>query len=80
MPTIARFAGCRIEMYFGDHPPPHFHIVSPNGTMKLTIQGHRVLAGNLPKRAIKDALEWAAANEAILMDKWTEFREKEQQR
>lgn len=28
MPTIKRFHRCRIEMYFGDHSPPHFHIVT----------------------------------------------------
>lgn len=25
MPEICRFFGISIKMYFGDHPPPHFH-------------------------------------------------------
>jgi hypothetical protein len=25
MPTICRFYGILIQMYFGDHAPPHFH-------------------------------------------------------
>lgn len=25
MPTISRFHGLVIEMYFNDHVPPHFH-------------------------------------------------------
>ena len=25
MPEICRFFGIVIKMYFGDHPPPHFH-------------------------------------------------------
>jgi hypothetical protein len=25
MPTISRFYGILIQMYFGDHLPPHFH-------------------------------------------------------
>ena len=25
MPTISRFYGILIQMYFGDHVPPHFH-------------------------------------------------------
>ena len=25
MPTISRFYGIVIAMYFGDHPQPHFH-------------------------------------------------------
>jgi len=25
VPRIGAFYGIVIEMYFGDHPPPHFH-------------------------------------------------------
>src|SRR5580658_7070231 len=31
MPTVRRFSRCRIEMYFGDHPPPHFHVITRSG-------------------------------------------------
>lgn len=27
MPEIARFYGIVIKLFFGDHPPPHFHAV-----------------------------------------------------
>lgn len=27
MPEIARFYGIIIKLFFGDHPPPHFHAV-----------------------------------------------------
>jgi len=27
MPELARFYGIVIQMYFGDHPPPHFHAI-----------------------------------------------------
>lgn len=27
MPEIARFYGIVIKIFFGDHPPPHFHAV-----------------------------------------------------
>jgi hypothetical protein len=30
MPTVKRFDRSRIEMYFGDHPPPHFHVITRN--------------------------------------------------
>jgi hypothetical protein len=26
MPTISRFFGILIQMYFDDHNPPHFHV------------------------------------------------------
>jgi len=25
MPDISRFYGIVIKIYYGDHPPPHFH-------------------------------------------------------
>ncbi|MDE0235896.1 MAG: DUF4160 domain-containing protein [bacterium] len=25
MPELCRFYGIVIQMYYGDHPPPHFH-------------------------------------------------------
>lgn len=28
MPTVKRFDRCRIEMYFADHSPPHFHVIT----------------------------------------------------
>ncbi|WP_321495197.1 DUF4160 domain-containing protein [uncultured Desulfobacter sp.] len=27
MPEITRFYGIIIKLFFGDHPPPHFHAV-----------------------------------------------------
>ncbi|NJN91525.1 MAG: DUF4160 domain-containing protein [Leptolyngbyaceae cyanobacterium SL_5_14] len=27
MPEVARFYGIIIKVFFGDHPPPHFHAI-----------------------------------------------------
>jgi hypothetical protein len=27
MPEVARFYGIVIKVFFGDHPPPHFHAI-----------------------------------------------------
>jgi uncharacterized protein DUF4160 len=79
MPKIKDFGACRIEMYFGDHPPPHFHIVTPNGKVVVRIEDMRIIAGGLPQRTIHDVLKWARANKALLMAKWREYSEEEQQ-
>jgi hypothetical protein len=26
LPTISRFYGITIRMFYNDHPPPHFHV------------------------------------------------------
>lgn len=57
MPTIKRFHRCRIEMYFGDHNPPHFHIVTTGEQrVVVTIEKLTVFAGMANKRDIAEAL------------------------
>jgi len=64
-------------MYFGDHPPPHFHITSPSGSVKMTIVARRVMVGRLPQRLLREALRRASANEERLMRIWSELSEPE---
>jgi hypothetical protein len=45
MPTIKNFGGFRITMYFEDHNPPHFHIVSPTQEAVVEIATFTVIAG-----------------------------------
>jgi hypothetical protein len=37
MPEISRFYGIVIQMYFGDHPPAHFHARYAGQTAKIAI-------------------------------------------
>jgi len=37
MPRISSFFGIVIEMYFGDHPPPHFHARYSGESAKIEI-------------------------------------------
>jgi hypothetical protein len=34
MPRLSYFYGISIHVYFGDHPPPHFHAVYAEMTRK----------------------------------------------
>jgi hypothetical protein len=46
MPTVERFNRCRIEMYFKDHAPPHFHVITTsNERISVVIESLEVLAG-----------------------------------
>jgi Domain of unknown function (DUF4160) len=64
-------------MYYGDHPPPHFHLTSRQGAMKMAIRGRRVLAGSLPPHMTREAVRWAAGNEDLLMAIWNRLNETE---
>jgi hypothetical protein len=46
VPRISAFYGIVIEMYFGDHPPPHFHAryggdVGAQGCRERELRDHR---------------------------------------
>ena len=76
MPTVQRFSRCRIEMYFGDHPPPHFHIITnSNERVAVTIERLVVRAGSANPRDIAEALAWAANHRRELFAIWMKLSE-----
>jgi hypothetical protein len=78
MPTIRRFARCRIMMHFNEHPPPHFHVIAVDGDAKYRIDTLQLIVGEIDPRDVHEALEWAAQNRDLLFAKWTELCEEEE--
>lgn len=76
MPEIARFYGIIIKIFFGDHPPPHFHAVYGEHNAVFNIETLEVIEGDLPDRARKLVAEWAHAYQKELKQIWEsqEFR------
>jgi hypothetical protein len=76
MPEIARFYGIVIKLFFGDHPPPHFHAVYGEYVGLFDINTLEMIEGDLPRRAKKLVIEWAKSNQADLQAMWDsqEFR------
>ena len=70
MPEVARFYGIIIKLFFGDHPPPHFHAVYGEYIGVFDINTLELIEGDLPNRAKKLVLEWAGMNQAELLDMW----------
>jgi hypothetical protein len=70
MPTISRFYGILIQMYFGDHPPPHFHALYAEFEAVIDIRTFEIIRGELPLRAIALVLEWAQQHRDELMRDW----------
>ena len=60
MPTIARLTLCKIQIYAGDHAPPHFKIFGPGTNANVAIE---ILAGRADRKALREALDWAAKSE-----------------
>jgi hypothetical protein len=70
MPSISRFFGLVIYMYFNDHSPPHFHAEYGEWEAVYVIDTLDVLRGELPRRAHIMVIEWALANREELRADW----------
>jgi hypothetical protein len=70
MPTISRFYGIAIRMYFDDHPRPHFHAYSAGEDASISIDTLEILEGGLSRRGLALVLEWASEHRGELRDNW----------
>ena len=72
MPRLVRFSASEIAMFFADHNPPHFHVLGREGAAQVRIDTLEVmqLSGKLD---LREALEWAEANRALVDAKWSEL-------
>ena len=72
MPRLIRFSATEIAMFFADHPPPHFHVLGREGAAQVALGSLEVIAMS-GRIDLREALEWAAANGALLEAKWAEL-------
>lgn len=78
MPTVVRFDRCRIEMYFGDHPPPHFHVITrKDERISVVIETLAIQAGEADARDTAEAFDWAGAHRDELRARWAKYSEEE---
>lgn len=72
MPVISRFYGIIIKMYFlsSEHNPPHIHAFYNKNVAVIDIQTLKVIAGNLPARALKLVREWLLIHKSELNNIW----------
>ena len=70
MPTISTFYGIVIQIFWGDHAPPHFHALYGEFEMLINIQTLEIIKGTMPKRARALVLEWASLHREELMEDW----------
>ena len=69
---------CKIQIYAGDHAPPHFKIFGPGTNANVTIETLEVIAGRADRKALREALDWAsrAENRALLRAVWNRLNER----
>lgn len=72
MPTLVELSKSKIQVYAGDHAPPHFKIYGPGSNANVAIETLEIIAGRADRKALRDALDWAARpqNGALLRAAW----------
>lgn len=70
MPSISRFLGIIITMYYREHNPPHFHVKYNEYKAIFSIEDLKMIEGDLPKRVVSLVLEWAFAHREELLEDW----------
>ena len=64
-------------MYYNDHAPPHFHAEYGGNEALYEINGLRIYAGRLPRRAHNLVIEWANLHRTELLADWERARQGE---
>ncbi len=72
MPTLARFYGIVIRMYFlgSEHNPPHIHAIYGEDTAAFDIRTGEAIDGCLPSRAADMVREWISIHSIELLKMW----------
>jgi hypothetical protein len=74
MPTISRFFGIAIVMFFDDHGFPHFHARHAEGEAKIRIDNLEVMDSKLGRRQLRFVLAWAELHQEELEENWRRAR------
>ena len=72
MPTISRFYGITVRMYFlaAEHNPPHIHVISDEYAAAISISTGELIDGFLPNKAMTITLEWMNLHRDELAEMW----------
>lgn len=73
MVTVYRGPRWKLAVYGRDHGVPHFHIEGPDFRCSVEIASLELIVGTVPVAVLKDVLEWAKSNQALLMQTWQEL-------
>ena len=68
MPEVDRIFGIRICVFSRDPLPPHFHAFYGEYEALIDIREAAVIAGGLPRRKLREALEYLAQNRNDLLE------------
>jgi hypothetical protein len=57
------------------HNEPHFHAKYQGAEISISLISFEVLAGNLPPKQQKQAVDWCKSNKSVLEKYWNKYHE-----
>ena len=70
MPSLSFFHGILVQMFWDDHPPPHFHVRYAGCRGRYGIAPLIKLSGDIPPGAERLILQWALLHQVDLLSSW----------
>jgi Domain of unknown function (DUF4160) len=76
MPTIISVDGYQVVIFTRDHPPPHVHVIGPNGSVVFNLNCPRgpvevrTIAGKVPATTIRRIARLIEPEIAVLCAAW----------
>jgi hypothetical protein len=71
---IRRIGNIKIEVYPNEHPPPHFHIKSPDVNATFEIVSGTLLTGQVDSQTRKKIEYFHSMNKSAIIDVWNKLR------
>ena len=71
MPNFDSFHGIKINIYNGDHLPPHIHVLYGDDEVLLVIETGEIYTGWLPSKQLRKAKDWLLTNKAEAAQSFT---------
>jgi Domain of unknown function (DUF4160) len=70
LPTVAIVEGVKVQFFFNDHPPPHFHVEYAGERAQVLLDGLTLLHGAIPIAKLQRVRDWAQTRQAELQECW----------
>jgi Domain of unknown function (DUF4160) len=70
MPVVAIVSGIKIELYFDEHPPPHFHARYAEFVAQINLDSLEIIKGSMPRPQMRTIQEWASLRRETLRAAW----------
>lgn len=74
---IASIDGVKVQMFYNDHAPAHFHATLARDEVPIAIGSLGVIRGALPSSRLRRVLAWARENRDALALNWIKCQEEQ---